>query len=99
MAAPEISVIIPVYNEEEVLPTLFARLYPALDALGRSYEIVFVNDGSRDRSVALLREQFQKRPEAIRVILFNGNFGHHMAIMAGYQPCRRPPRGTPPASL
>ncbi len=82
MAAPDLSVIIPVYNEEAVLPTLFARLYPALDALGRSYEIVFVNDGSRDRSVAMLREQFQKRPEVTRVVLFNGNFGQHMAIMA-----------------
>src|SRR5258706_5049267 len=88
MAAPDLSVIIPVYNEEAVLPTLFARLYPALDALGRSYEIVFVNDGSRDRSVAMLREQFQKRPEVTRVVLFNGNFGQHMAIMAGIQPCR-----------
>jgi undecaprenyl-phosphate 4-deoxy-4-formamido-L-arabinose transferase len=88
VAAPDLSVIIPVYNEEEVLPALFARLYPALDALGRSYEIVFVNDGSRDRSAAMLREQFQKRPEVTRVILFNGNFGQHMAIMAGFEHCR-----------
>src|SRR5262245_30020976 len=83
MAAPAVSVIIPVYNEEEGLPALFARLYPALDALGVRYEIVFINDGSRDRSAALLREQFQRRPEVTRVILFNGNFGQHMAIMAG----------------
>lgn len=88
MTTPEISVIIPVYNEEEVLPALFARLYPALDALGRSYEVLFVNDGSRDRSTALLREQFQERPEVTRVILFNGNFGQHMAIMAGFEHCR-----------
>jgi undecaprenyl-phosphate 4-deoxy-4-formamido-L-arabinose transferase len=88
MAAPELSVVIPVYNEEAVLPALFARLYPALDALGRSYEIVFVNDGSRDRSAALLREQFQKRPDVTRVILFNGNFGQHMAIMAGFEHVR-----------
>jgi len=86
--APDLSVVIPVYNEEAVLPTLFARLYPALDALGCSYEIVFVNDGSRDRSAALLREQFQKRAEVTRVILFNGNFGQHMAIMAGFEHCR-----------
>jgi undecaprenyl-phosphate 4-deoxy-4-formamido-L-arabinose transferase len=85
MAAPELSVVIPVYNEEAVLPALFARLYPALDALGCSYEIVFVNDGSQDRSAALLREQFQKRPEVTRVILFNGNFGQHMAILAGFE--------------
>ncbi|MBC8023985.1 MAG: glycosyltransferase [Burkholderiales bacterium] len=85
MAAPNLSVVIPVYNEEQVLPALFARLYPALDALGLAYEVVFVNDGSRDRSAALLREQFQKRPDVTRVILFNGNFGQHMAIMAGFE--------------
>jgi undecaprenyl-phosphate 4-deoxy-4-formamido-L-arabinose transferase len=85
---PRLSVVIPVYNEEAVLPALFARLYPALDALAVTYEVVFVNDGSRDRSAALLREQFQKRPEVTRVILFNGNFGQHMAIMAGFEYCR-----------
>jgi len=85
MAAPVLSVVIPVYNEEDVLPALFARLYPALDALGVTYEIVFVNDGSRDRSAAMLREQFQKRPDVTRVVLFNGNFGQHMAIMAGFE--------------
>ena len=88
MAAPEVSVVIPVYNEEAVLPALFSRLYAALDALGRTYEVVFVNDGSRDRSAALLREQFQKRPDTTRVVLFNGNFGQHMAIMAGFEHCR-----------
>ncbi|NJD87104.1 MAG: glycosyltransferase [Betaproteobacteria bacterium] len=88
MARPTLSVVIPVYNEEAVLAALFARLYPALDALGCTYEVVFVNDGSRDRSAALLREQFQKRPEVTRVVLFNGNFGQHMAIMAGFEYCR-----------
>ncbi|HEX7560104.1 MAG TPA: glycosyltransferase, partial [Usitatibacter sp.] len=88
MAAPSLSVVIPVYNEEAVLPALFARLYPALDALGCSYEVVFVNDGSQDRSAALLREQFQKRTDVTRVILFNGNFGQHMAILAGFEHVR-----------
>ncbi len=88
MADPLLSVVIPVYNEEAVLPALFARLYPALDALGCRYEVVFVNDGSRDRSPALLREQFQARPDVTRVVLFNGNFGQHMAIMAGFEYCR-----------
>jgi undecaprenyl-phosphate 4-deoxy-4-formamido-L-arabinose transferase len=88
MLAPAFSVVIPVYNEEEGLPALFARLYPALDALGRPYEIVFINDGSKDRSAGLLREQFQKRPDVTRVILFNGNFGQHMAIMAGFEHAR-----------
>src|SRR5256885_13239931 len=78
-----LSVVIPVYNEEAGLAALFARLYPALDALGTGYEVIFVNDGSRDRSAALLREQFAKRSDVTRVVLLNGNFGQHMAIMAG----------------
>lgn len=89
---PQVSVVIPVYNEEEGLAALFARLYPALDKLaderGTRYEIIFINDGSSDRSAALLREQFQKRPEVTRVILFNGNYGQHMAIMAGFEHAR-----------
>jgi undecaprenyl-phosphate 4-deoxy-4-formamido-L-arabinose transferase len=85
---PEISVVIPVYNEEAVLPALFARLYPALDALGARYEVIFINDGSRDRSAVLLREQFARRPEATRVVLFNGNYGQHLAIMAGFEASR-----------
>jgi len=60
---PDLSIVIPIYNEEEGLPLLFERLYPALDALGRSYEVVFVDDGSSDRSVAQLREQFQRRSD------------------------------------
>ena len=82
-ANPKLSVVIPVYNEEAVLPKLFSRLYPSLDALGISYEIVFVNDGSKDRSAALLREQFSLRPAHTRVVLFHANFGQHSAVMAG----------------
>jgi undecaprenyl-phosphate 4-deoxy-4-formamido-L-arabinose transferase len=85
---PKVSVVIPVYNEEEVLPALFARLYPALDALGVRYEVIFVNDGSRDRSAALLRGQFERSRDVTRVILFNGNFGQHLAIMAGFEASR-----------
>ena len=84
----QVSIVIPVYNEEEGLAALFARLYPALDKLGRPYEVIFVNDGSRDRSAALLREQFERRPDVTRVVLFNGNYGQHMAIMAGFEQCR-----------
>ncbi|MFN0161777.1 MAG: glycosyltransferase, partial [Burkholderiales bacterium] len=83
-----ISIVIPVYNEEAGLAALFARLYPALDALAEPYEIVFVNDGSTDRSAALLRAQFEARPEVTRVVLFNGNFGQHLAIMAGFEATR-----------
>ncbi len=87
-ANPKLSVVIPVYNEEAGLAELFARLYPALDKLGSTFEIIFVNDGSVDRSAALLREQFQLRPDVTRVVLFNGNYGQHMAIMAGFERCR-----------
>lgn len=87
-ASPLVSVVIPVYNEEAGLAALFARLYPALDKLGITYEILFINDGSVDRSAALLREQFQVRPDVTRVILFNGNYGQHMAIMAGFEHAR-----------
>jgi undecaprenyl-phosphate 4-deoxy-4-formamido-L-arabinose transferase len=82
-SSPKVSIVVPVYNEESVLPALFSRLYAALDKLAVSYEIVFVNDGSKDRSAALLREQFQRRPEVTRVVLFHANFGQHSAVMAG----------------
>jgi len=85
---PDISVVIPIYNEEEGLPALFARLYPALDALGRSYEVVFVDDGSSDRSVAVLREQFQRRPEVTKVVLLARNAGQHRAILAAFEHTR-----------
>jgi undecaprenyl-phosphate 4-deoxy-4-formamido-L-arabinose transferase len=85
---PEISVVIPVYNEEAGLPNLFARLYPALDKLGLPYEVLFVNDGSRDNSVSILAEQYRKRPDVTRVVLFNGNYGQHMAILAGFEQTR-----------
>ncbi len=88
MTAPYVSVVIPVYNEEPGLDALFARLYPALDKLPWPYELVLVDDGSRDRSPALLREQFQRRPDVTRVVLLDGNYGQHAAIMAAFQQCR-----------
>jgi len=87
-ATPQLSVVIPVYNEELNLPTLFARLYPVLDALGRGYEIIFTNDGSADRSFALLKAQHAARPDVTRVIDFNTNYGQHMAIMAAFERVR-----------
>nr|WP_229259075.1 glycosyltransferase [Duganella flavida] len=85
---PEVSVVIPIYNEQAGLQSLFDRLYPALDKLGTSYEIVFINDGSRDNSVSILAEQFRLRPDVTRVVLFNGNYGQHMAILAGFEASR-----------
>jgi len=83
-----LSVVIPVYNEELNLPTLFARLYPVLDALGRRYEIIFTNDGSHDGSIKLLQAQHAARPDVTRVINFNANYGQHMAIMAAFERVR-----------
>ena len=89
-AAPsvQLSVVIPVYNEEANLPTLFARLYPVLDGLGRRYEVIFTNDGSADRSIELLKAQHAARPDVTRVIDFNANYGQHMAIMAAFERVR-----------
>jgi undecaprenyl-phosphate 4-deoxy-4-formamido-L-arabinose transferase len=84
MAEPLVSVVIPVYNEEAGLSALFERAYPALDALGVNYELLFVDDGSRDASAALLREQYQRRPEVTRVVFLQANFGQHAAIRAGF---------------
>jgi undecaprenyl-phosphate 4-deoxy-4-formamido-L-arabinose transferase len=86
--APDLSVVIPVYNEEAGLAALFERLYPALDALGLRYEIIFVNDGSRDRSAAVLKSQFEARPDVTRVVNFSTNYGQHMAIVAGFERVR-----------
>ena len=87
-ATPVISIVIPVYNEESCLRDLSARLYPALDALRRSYEVIFIDDGSKDKSVALLRELFQQRPAQTRIVILRGNFGQHAAIMAGFERAR-----------
>jgi len=85
MSQPELSVVVPIYNEEAGLAALFARLYPALDALGTSYELILINDGSRDKSAAMLSAQFRVRPDVTRVVLLNGNYGQHMAILAGFE--------------
>jgi len=83
-----LSVVIPVYNEEGNLPVLFARLYPVLDGLDRSYEIIFTNDGSADRSAELLAARHAARPDVTRVIEFNANYGQHMAVMAAFERVR-----------
>lgn len=85
---PYLSVVVPVFNESEVLERLFARLTAVLDWLGRPYEIVFTNDGSRDDSLDLLRDFHRRRPREVRIIDFNGNFGQHMAIMAAFERVR-----------
>jgi undecaprenyl-phosphate 4-deoxy-4-formamido-L-arabinose transferase len=84
----DLSIVIPVYNEAENLAPLFDRLTNTLDKIGRVYEIIFTNDGSKDASLDLLKAFFQKRPEIIRIVDFHGNFGQHMAIMAAFEQSR-----------
>jgi len=85
---PEVSVVIPVFNERESLPLLFERLFPALDALGRSYEVLFVDDGSSDDSVELLRAAVAARPDRARALVLARNVGQHLAILAAFERTR-----------
>ncbi len=77
-----ISLVIPVYNEERNIAALMDRLLPVMNALGDSYEILLVDDGSRDRSLELLRS-YTRHPE-VRVVELTRNYGQHAAIMAGF---------------
>ncbi len=83
-----LSVVIPCYNEQESLPILYNRLFPVLDDLKKPYEVILVNDGSRDETSKVLADLFEKRPDVIRVVEFNRNYGQHMAIMAGFEHVR-----------
>jgi len=87
MDAPELSVVIPVYNEEENLPELLQRLKISLDAIGRPYEVIFVNDGSRDRSLQILKDA-SAADAALKVVDFNRNYGQHAAVFAGFEVAR-----------
>ncbi len=88
MNPPYLSVVIPVYNEQENIQTLCDRLLAVCNSLDKKFEIIFVNDGSRDESTEKLDALYKKHPQDIRVIHFNGNFGQHMAVMAGFEHSR-----------
>ncbi len=79
---PYFSIVLPVYNEEKNLEPLYNRLTAVMKQLGESYELLFVDDGSSDRSFEKLRELHRKDPR-VRVLKFSRNFGHHIAITAG----------------
>jgi undecaprenyl-phosphate 4-deoxy-4-formamido-L-arabinose transferase len=80
----DISVLIPILNEEESLPELQERLQATLNRMGRTYEIVYINDGSTDRTQELL-EGFREENPQVKVIEFNRNYGQHMALFAGFE--------------
>jgi glycosyltransferase involved in cell wall biosynthesis len=79
----DLSLVIPVYNEDENLGLLFESICNALAPLQRTWEVIFVDDGSRDKSVQVLRQLAQGDPEHVRVIVFRRNFGQTAAITAG----------------
>ncbi len=87
MEQPYLSIVIPVYNEESNLVPLMERLYPVVKGTGQPFEIIFTNDGSRDRSLEILRQLVKQYP-GVKVVEFNGNFGQHMAILAAFEMCR-----------
>ncbi len=79
----DLSLVIPVYNEEKNLPHLFEAIYTVLPPMNKTWEVILVNDGSRDRSLDVLREYAVKDPEYVRVVVFRRNFGQTAAIAAG----------------
>ena len=85
--APEISVVIPLYNEGENVAPLLAELFQALEALGRPHEVVCVDDGSSDGTFAALRREVEARP-CLRVLRFRRNFGQTAAMSAGIEAAR-----------
>ncbi len=82
-----LSVVIPVYNEERTLDALYGRLTPVLERTGRPYEVIFVDDGSADRSLDVLR-RLHAADRAVRVIALNRNYGQHAAVFAGLDHAR-----------
>lgn len=86
-SAPIISVVIPVYNEEKVLPELCRQLYSTMSALGEPWEVIFVNDGSQDRSSEILRA-IPPGDGQVKIVEFSRNFGHQAAITAGIDHAR-----------
>ena len=85
--APELSIVIPVYNEEDVLPLLAARLRPVADGLGTTYEVLTVDDGSDDLSPAVLQRLMRDWPQ-LRIVRLRANAGHQAAISAGLASAR-----------
>jgi glycosyltransferase involved in cell wall biosynthesis len=78
-----LSLIIPVYNEQDNLPFLFEAIYKVMNSINQSWEAILVDDGSQDNSLAVLKEYAQKDAQHIRIISFRRNFGQTAAIAAG----------------
>jgi len=85
--SPQISVVVPFYNEEKNVEEMYRRLKAVMDGLGRTYELIFVDDGSRDRTYERLRAMYEHDP-AIRVIKLRRNFGQTAGLQAGFDHAR-----------
>ena len=83
-----VSIVIPVFNEEESLPELLRRTEAACEQLKQDYEIVMVDDGSRDTSAHLLEAAAEREGSKVVAVILNRNYGQHAAIMAGFEQCR-----------
>ena len=79
---PVFSVVVPIWNEEAVIPELYRRVIETMDITGESWELICINDGSHDRSLQMLIE-LRAQDERVKVIDFSKNFGHQIAITAG----------------
>ena len=86
--SPEISVVVPVYNEEACLSNLFYRLVAVMENTERTYELIFVNDGSIDGTGKLLSDFHDDHPDKVTIVEFNGNYGQFTAICAGFERVR-----------
>lgn len=80
----EISVIVPVFNEEDNLLTLFERINKTLEKINKSSEVIFVNDGSNDSSFDVLMSIYERKKDIVKIINFEKNYGQHQAILAGF---------------
>lgn len=83
---PDISVVVPIHNEEGNIPALYERLVAVLEGMQVTYELVFINDGSQDKSLVLLRALGQKDAH-VRFLDLSRNFGHQIAVTAGLEAC------------
>ena len=83
-----VSIVIPVYNEEESLPELLRRTTAACKQLAYEYEIILVDDGSRDKSAQMLEDAAAEDGSNVVAVILNRNYGQHAAIMAGFEQCR-----------
>ena len=82
----ELSIIIPIYNEEGNIPVLYNRLKSVVDSIGVTYELIFINDGSKDASLPLIIN-LANQDANVKYINFSRNFGHQIAVTAGIDHC------------